>query len=1264
MISLRETVFRRLRLQKKARRQKQALRRTDLQVSVESLEDRIVLAAGDLDLSYGTGGLVLTDFGGSQDEYANDLVVRQSDGKILAAGFSNGNFELVRYNADGTTDNSFGPNGNGKVIDVGLGVAQSLALDGSGNVVVAGDSSIVRYTVDGLRDTSFGVNGLVNVGSTSVNRGITALAIDGSNRVVVAGNGVSGGSSQDFTAARYNANGTLDVQFASVDFSGGEENLQAIAIDSVGRVIVAGYTWNPSNNQIDFGVVRYNTAGGLDTTFGSGGKKAIDFNGELDAASGLAIDANNNIIVGGSARMGGSDGIGLARLKELDGSLDTSFGTAGKVIDTQVNAIYFDFGLALDAAGRIVAGTISTLARYTSAGSRDTSFGNQGSVSTGNTVERIEDVAIQSDGKILVVGYSFNFSGPTGYDFAVARYIGDQDIVNTPPVVDLNGAGSGVNYTAAFVEDAGAKNIADTTATITDLENASLTSLTLVVSANPDGADESLTVADLIVPLDADLTELTGEVGGTTFRVAYDAASWTFTITVNDGTGAIADFESLLRGITYDNSSTTPNTTTRTITVTANDGTFDSTVATSSITVEDVIPATGTVQFTTASKSVAEYDGTQTVTVSLIGTGILANDVTIEITATDGAATNFDDYSLTTIVVTFEAGTDLSTSPTQAVSFTLPNDTLIEGSEDFTLDLGLITTGLDAIDNGSVTQNLVTISDDDSATVSISSGTTVTEGGSASTIAATLHVTTDGVAGGTATLAYEVTADLSGNGDYSSAYASFLPGAGNNATSNITVSAIQDTLVEGAESFTNQTLSVTGPATGSGTGQTITVNDDDIAYSIGTNIATVSESPAPQTVTFTVSRSGATTVASTVYFTITGTAARGSDYANTIGGTGGATGLKGTISFAIGQSSKTITLSILDDSVVEFSETILTTLSNARGPATGTITISTAAATTTITDNEPPTIGLDGSGGLLIQDSVGNRTDRMTVTYDSGTNSLVIADPNNPLPTGVGTIVNAHTIRVPLSALRIPKVTFNLAGGDDKLDIRTVPETLAILINSGDGNDTIYGNNSGDTINSGNGKDSINAGSGNDVIDAGIGNDTVFGGGGTDNIIGGDGADYLSGDAGNDTLIGGADNDTLLGGDGNDSITGDAGADSINGGKGNDTLDGGSENDTIRGSSGNDAILGGSGNDQLFGESDNDTIAGGTGNDAILGGAGNDVLAGGAGVDRVLGESGSDTIAGGSGSGKDVGDVVTDLAIDIKETLMLVFSNGVFIVTL
>jgi uncharacterized delta-60 repeat protein len=387
--------------------------------SLERLEVRTLLAAGALDLSFGFNGVVRTDFVGSRSDTANDLVVRQSDGKILVAGYTSASttdFALVRYNTDGTADTSFGPNGDGKVTEIGLGSAQNLALDGNGNVVVVGNSWIVRYTASGSRDATFGSGGLVSAGSVS---DIQGVVIDGSNRVVVTGyryNAVSGSSFYDFAAARYNVNGTLDVNFASADFSGGYDFPQAIAIDSAGRIIVAGYTQNPNNGQlIDFAVVRYNTAGGLDTTFGSGGKTTVDFNGDFDAAGSLAIDASNNIIVGGSTRVNGSDRVALTRLSVADGSLDTSFGAAGKVVDAQTSSYYNGFDLALDAAGKIVVGTQSNLLRYTTTGTPDLQ------VNTNSSLSQITGLAIQADGKLLIGGY-LNNGGSTGQDFAVARF--------------------------------------------------------------------------------------------------------------------------------------------------------------------------------------------------------------------------------------------------------------------------------------------------------------------------------------------------------------------------------------------------------------------------------------------------------------------------------------------------------------------------------------------------------------------------------------------------------------------------------------------------------------------------------------------------------------------------------------------------------------------------------------------------------------------------------------------------------------------------
>ena len=127
---------------------------------------------GDLDTTFGTGGIVTTGFGAASD-YARGVAV-QSDSKIVVAGYSsNGTqdvFALARYNTDGSLDTSFG--GNGQVTTAfgfGHDRAYSVAVQSDGKIVVAGDSSnglnddfaVARYNTDGSPDTSFGAGGKV-----------------------------------------------------------------------------------------------------------------------------------------------------------------------------------------------------------------------------------------------------------------------------------------------------------------------------------------------------------------------------------------------------------------------------------------------------------------------------------------------------------------------------------------------------------------------------------------------------------------------------------------------------------------------------------------------------------------------------------------------------------------------------------------------------------------------------------------------------------------------------------------------------------------------------------------------------------------------------------------------------------------------------------------------------------------------------------------------------------------------------------------------
>lgn len=180
----------------------------------------------------------------------------------------------------------------------------------------------------------------------------------------------------------------------------------------------------------------------------------------------------------------------------------------------------------------------------------------------------------------------------------------------------------------------------------------------------------------------------------------------------------------------------------------------------------------------------------------------------------------------------------------------------------------------------------------------------------------------------------------------------------------------------------------------------------------------------------------------------------------------------------------------------------------------------------------------------------------------------------------------------------------------------------------------------------------------------GSGDDTLTGTGAGAGLVidGGDGNDSIVGGAFNDTLTGGAGTDTLTGGDGDDVFHIDA-ADRVEGGNGFDTVhvqgdgdlsldlsypsiervfsgggndrffagatavevDAGAGNDDLMGGDGNDTFNGGDGNDNLFGRGGNDVLVGGAGNDTLFGGDGDDVLIGGAGDNVLFGDAGNDS---------------------------------------
>jgi hypothetical protein len=185
-------------------------------------------------------------------------------------------------------------------------------------------------------------------------------------------------------------------------------------------------------------------------------------------------------------------------------------------------------------------------------------------------------------------------------------------------------------------------------------------------------------------------------------------------------------------------------------------------------------------------------------------------------------------------------------------------------------------------------------------------------------------------------------------------------------------------------------------------------------------------------------------------------------------------------------------------------------------------------------------------------------------------------------------------------------------------------------------NDEIFGFAGNDFLLGEGGNDNLVGGTGNDQVFGSTDDDWVAGGEGDDFLNGNQNQDYVQGNEGNDTVRGGQDTDFVRGGQGNDIIYGDKGDDILAGDKGDDTVFGNGAND-LSGSTDDDVIFGGEGNDLLHGNTGKDFIFGEDGNDTIRGGQGQDYLFGEAGDDLVFGDLGNDFICGDEGNDTLVG---------------------------
>lgn len=302
--------------------------------------------------------------------------------------------------------------------------------------------------------------------------GITAPAGDVTQASVTAG----GKDTVDFGNVRVDPAGFLDSEFGpassgkvTTSFSGGA-TAASVAVDSLGRTIVGG----TSVNSMVF--TRYNVDGSIDTTFGSGGKATVSFKTSGSATlTSVKVDANDNVVFGGNFSVFGLYTFIVVGRLTSKGTPDTTFGHKDSLLPNPAGTAVHDFqtsdpvslnAIAIDASGNIVgAGTNGVgfmLARFTSGGTLDSSFGSGGIATTTFTkgVGAANALAIQGDGKIVAVGVAGTDATQTASSnstFATLRYNANGTLDKT-----FNGVGAALTDFGTAFDSAYAVGLWDT----------------------------------------------------------------------------------------------------------------------------------------------------------------------------------------------------------------------------------------------------------------------------------------------------------------------------------------------------------------------------------------------------------------------------------------------------------------------------------------------------------------------------------------------------------------------------------------------------------------------------------------------------------------------------------------------------------------------------------------------------------------------------------------------------------------------------------
>jgi len=422
-----------------------------------------------IDNSFGLEGRVRGNMAGEAN-----AIAMQADGKIITAGFGyqniNSHFQLMRFNTDGTQDSTFGTNGT-VMTEVSFSSAiEAIAIQPDGKILAGGTYQtgdfvniyhmvIVRYNPDGSIDNSFGTNGIVMPEPGYVDK-LSDLKLQADGKIVIGGAiaSIVNLEPTSFLVGRFNSNGTLDVNFGTGGFTATPisftSEIKSIALLADGNIIAAGQaglgdTQNPDYRS--FAVAKYNAVGEPNVSFGNNGVVVTDVvTGAADFLHSMVVQSDGKILTAGSL---GTNHY-LVRY-QINGNLDSTFGTNGKASRVSLPAT---LKLALSSDNKIITACSRTeitaspdfmMNGYLTNGNVNTSFGLNGTVLTDFPTaipEGSDDyskcILIAPDGKILLAGKTggtvgltrYNMDNPTGIKNASTK---NMDIMLYPnPVKD------------------------------------------------------------------------------------------------------------------------------------------------------------------------------------------------------------------------------------------------------------------------------------------------------------------------------------------------------------------------------------------------------------------------------------------------------------------------------------------------------------------------------------------------------------------------------------------------------------------------------------------------------------------------------------------------------------------------------------------------------------------------------------------------------------------------------------------------------------